>query len=74
MVAELEDPVIVSPEVNVPEGTVIVIEVESGFVIIEVVALLLPPVIVSPTVKLPLAATLRVKVPTGYSLISSATV
>ena len=67
VVAALVPPVIVSPEVNVPEGTVIVIEVASGFVITEAVAALVPPVIVSPIVKLPLALTFKVMVPTGYS-------
>jgi hypothetical protein len=74
VVAPLVPPVIVSPDVNVPEGTVIVTEVESGFVIIEAVAPLVPPVIVSPMVKLPLALTVSVMVPTGYSEMSLAKV
>tara|TARA_R110002020_G_scaffold286007_4_gene501551 strand:- start:52 stop:249 length:198 start_codon:yes stop_codon:yes gene_type:complete len=64
----------VSPEVKVPDGTVIVIEVEEGFVITEAVAPLVPPVIVSPRVKLPLALTFKVIVPTGYSETPSARV
>ena len=74
VVAELEEPVIVSPEVKVPDGTVIVIDVESGFVMREAVAALVPPVIVSAIVKLPLSLTERVIVPTGYSEMASATV
>tara|TARA_R100001132_G_C3204845_1_gene50496 strand:- start:108 stop:377 length:270 start_codon:yes stop_codon:yes gene_type:complete len=73
VVAELDDPVIVSEAVKVPEGTVIVILVLDGFVIIDAVTPLVPPVIVSAIVKLPLAATARVIVPKGYSIISEAT-
>jgi hypothetical protein len=64
-VALLEDPVIVSVAEKVPDGTVRVIVVEEGFVMIEAVAALVPPVIVSPTVKLLLSATVKVMVPTG---------
>ena len=74
MVAELEEPVIVSEAVKVPEGTVIVMVVERGFVITEAVTALLPPVIVSPIVKLLLSATVSVIVPSGYSVIPEATV
>ena len=74
VVALLEEPVMVSETENVPEGTVIVIEVAVGLVITEAVAELVPPVIVSPMVKLPLAATDRDISPTGYSVIPEATV
>jgi hypothetical protein len=74
VVAELEEPVIVSPEVKVPEGTVIVMEVDAGFVMREAVAALVPPVIVSAIVKLSLSLTERVMVPTGYPAMSSAKV
>tara|TARA_R100000306_G_C4253324_1_gene81535 strand:- start:81 stop:329 length:249 start_codon:yes stop_codon:yes gene_type:complete len=65
VVAELDEPVIVSPEVKVPEGTVIVMEVDAGFVMREAVAALVPPVMVSAIVKLSLSLTGRVMVPTG---------
>tara|TARA_R100000656_G_C3929583_1_gene124546 strand:+ start:557 stop:805 length:249 start_codon:yes stop_codon:yes gene_type:complete len=65
VVAELDEPVIVSPEVKVPEGTVTVMEVAAGFVMREAVAALVPPVMVSAIVKLPLSLTERVMVPTG---------
>jgi hypothetical protein len=73
-VAELEEPVMVSVAVKVPEGTVIVMVVESGFVMTEAVTSLVPPVIVSPIVKLSLSATVNVIVPNGYSVIPEATV
>jgi hypothetical protein len=55
----------VSPEVKVPEGTVTVIVVALGFVIIEAVTALVPPVMVSPTVKLEEDPTVAVIVPAG---------
>tara|TARA_R100001086_G_C11623044_1_gene199405 strand:+ start:67 stop:294 length:228 start_codon:yes stop_codon:yes gene_type:complete len=66
VVAELDEPVIVSEALNVPTGTVIVIEVLVGAVIILAVAALVPPVMVSPTEKLEEAATAKVIVPIGY--------
>ena len=66
VVAELLDPVMFSPAVNDPEGTVIVIVVEDGLLITEAVTPLVPPVIVSPTVKLVEAPTVAVIVPIGY--------
>tara|TARA_R100001143_G_C3325673_1_gene116941 strand:- start:103 stop:378 length:276 start_codon:yes stop_codon:yes gene_type:complete len=72
--AELVPPVIVSPAVNEPEGTVRVRLVEVGFVIILAVVPLVPPVRVSPTVRLPEAATVAVIVPTGYSTTPEARV
>ena len=74
VVAELEEPVMVSEAVKVPDGTVIVMEVERGFVMTEAVTALVPPVIVSPIVKLLLSATVSVIVPSGYSVIPEATV
>ena len=47
--AALEDPVMVSPAVKFPLGTVIVRVVPEGFVIIDAVTPLVPPVIVSHT-------------------------
>jgi hypothetical protein len=67
-VAPLEDPVSVSEVLNVPEGTVIVIDVASGLVITEAVAELTLPVTVSPSVKLALLPTLSVIIPSGYSV------
>jgi hypothetical protein len=64
-VAELLDPVSVSPEENVPEGMVIAKLVVLGALVIEAVALLVPPVIVSPTVNEPEAPTVIVSVPQG---------
>ena len=49
MLAPLEPPVMVSPDVKVPEGTVTVTVVELGLVMIEAVTGLVPPVMVSPT-------------------------
>jgi len=74
VVAPLVPPVMVSPEVNVPEGTVSVTVVEVGFVIIEAVTELVAPVMVSPTLKLVEAPTVAVIVPTGYSEIPDAKV
>ena len=65
VVAELEDPVMVSEAVKEPEGTVIVMVVLVGLVIILAVLPLVPPVIVSPTLKLPEAPTVIVIVPIG---------
>jgi|TARA_Y100000034_G_scaffold105086_1_gene132128 hypothetical protein len=65
VVAELDEPVIVSPEVKVPVGTESVMEVEAGFVRREAVAALVLPVMVSAIVKLSLSLTERVIVPTG---------
>tara|TARA_Y100000593_G_C4207140_1_gene284870 strand:+ start:186 stop:476 length:291 start_codon:yes stop_codon:yes gene_type:complete len=72
--APLVPPVMVSLAENVPEGTVIVKEVEVGLVITEAVAPLVPPVMVSAIEKLPLALTAKVIVPTGYSAIPLANV
>jgi len=74
VLAALVPPVIVSPEVNVPEGMVTVIVVELGFVIIEAVTALVPPVMVSPTLRFVEEPTVAVIVPTGYSDIPEATV
>ena len=71
--APLVPPVIVSPEVKVPEGTVRVTVVEVGLVRTDAVTELVPPVIVSPIVRLPEAPTVAVIVPTGYSDIQEAT-
>jgi hypothetical protein len=73
-VAPLVPPVIVSPELNVPEGIVIAKVVEVGLLVIEAVAELVPPVIVSPTLKDAEAPTVIVRVPAGYSAIPSARV
>ena len=72
--APLVLPVIVSPEVKVPEGTVSVTVVELGLVIIEAVTPLEDPVMVSAMLKLPDAPTVAVIVPTGYSEIPVAKV
>ena len=53
VVAPLVLPVIVSPELNVPDGTVIAKLVLEGLLVIKAVALLVPPVIVSPLWKVP---------------------
>jgi hypothetical protein len=74
VLAPLVPPVMVSPEVKVPDGTVTVIVVEVGFVIMEAVTALVPPVMVSPTLRLPESPTVAVIVPTGYSDIPEATV
>ncbi len=66
MLAALLDPVIVSPAVNDPEGTVSVIVVEDGLVIIDAVVPLDAPVIVSPTLRFVDAPTVAVIVPIGY--------
>jgi|TARA_R110000803_G_scaffold162910_3_gene226588 hypothetical protein len=63
--AALVPPVMVSPAVKEPEGTVRVRLVEVGFVIIFAVVPLVPPVRVSPTVRLPEAATVAGISPTG---------
>ena len=55
-----------SPAVKDPDGSVIVIVVEDGLLIIEAVTVLVPPVIVSPTVKLVEAPTVAVTAPIGY--------
>jgi hypothetical protein len=65
VVAALEDPVMVSDTVKIPLGTVIVMEVEPGFVITSAVTALVPPVMVSPTLKEVEDATDKVIVPTG---------
>ena len=65
VLALLLEPVIVSPAVKAPEGTVIVIVEEVGLVITEAVVSLVPPVIVSPTLKLVEAPTVAVIVPAG---------
>jgi len=65
VLAPLDEPVIVSPAVNAPVGTVTVIVVEVGFVITAAVVPLVPPVIVSPIVRLPEAPTVAVIVPAG---------
>jgi hypothetical protein len=71
VVVPLVPPVIVSPDVNVPEGTVIVTEVESGFVIIEAVAPLVPPVIVSPDVNVPEGTVIVTEVESGFVIIEA---
>jgi hypothetical protein len=65
VVAELEDPVIVSAAVKEPLGTVNVMVVEEGFVMMPAVTALVPPVIVSPTLKLAESPTVIVIVPIG---------
>ena len=65
VLALLELPVMVSPEVNTPDGIVIVKVVELGFVIMEAVTLLVPPVMVSPTLRLVEAPTVAVMAPKG---------
>ena len=70
VVALLLDPVIVSPAVKEPLGTVIVSVVLLGFVMIFAVEELLDPVIVSPTDKLAEAPTVAVIVPIGYTSIA----
>ena len=74
MLAKLVPPVMVSPDVNVPEGTVRVTVVALGFVIMEAVTALVAPVIVSPRVKLAEDPTVAVMVPAGYDEIPVATV
>ena len=74
VVAALVDPVIVSPLEKVPDGMVVVKDVELGLLVILAVAALVPPVIVSPTEKLVELATFRVKFPAGYSPTPEATV
>jgi hypothetical protein len=74
VLAKLVPPVIVSPDVNVPEGTVRVSVVALGFVMMDAVTALVPPVIVSPMVKLAEDPTVAVMVPTGYDEIPEATV
>tara|TARA_R100000781_G_scaffold18611_6_gene14447 strand:+ start:4429 stop:4629 length:201 start_codon:yes stop_codon:yes gene_type:complete len=56
----------VSPAVKEPDGTVIVMVVEEGFVITEAVDPLDPPVIVSPTLRFVDAPTVAVITPIGY--------
>ncbi len=65
VVAALLDPVIVSPAVKDPEGTVIVSVVEEGLVIIDAVTALVAPVMVSPTLRFVEAPTVAVIAPTG---------
>ena len=56
----------VSAAVKLPLGTVKVMVVEEGSVIIEAVTSLVPPVIVSPTLKLLESPTVMVITPMGY--------
>jgi hypothetical protein len=65
VVALLLEPVIVSPAVKAPLGTVKVTVVLLGFVMILAVTELEAPVRVSPTLRLPEAPTVAVMVPTG---------
>jgi hypothetical protein len=65
VLALLEPPVIVSPDVKVPEGTVTVTVVELGLVRIEAVTALVPPVMVSPILSPVDAPTVAVMVPKG---------
>ena len=65
VLALLELPVMVSPDVNVPDGTVIVTVVELGLVITEAVTPLVPPVMVSPILRPEDAPTVAVMVPKG---------
>jgi len=65
VVAELEEPVIVSDAVKEPLGTVIVSVVEEGLVMILAVVSLVPPVMVSPTLRLVEEPTVMVIVPIG---------
>jgi hypothetical protein len=74
VLAKLVPPVMVSPDVKVPEGTVRVIVVALGFVMMDAVTALVPPVIVSPRVKLAEDPTVAVITPAGYDEIPEATV
>jgi len=74
VLAKLVPPVIVSPDVNVPEGTVRVTVVALGFVMTAAVTALVAPVIVSPRDKLAEDPTVAVMVPAGYDEIPAATV
>jgi hypothetical protein len=65
VLAELLDPVIVSDAVKTPLGTVKVMVVPDGLVMILAVTPLVPPVMVSPTEKLPESPTVAVMVPIG---------
>jgi hypothetical protein len=65
VLAALLEPVMVSPAVKEPEGTVRVIVVEEGLEMIEAVTLLVPPVMVSPTLRSVEAPTVAVIAPRG---------